>query len=123
MPNEHFDTKDLNRTWQYGLLCPADLCTVQQTCHHIAENSLLHFLFTHWSFCRDREKFFSFVRDACSNTFKVNIDKALGHLTKSGKVTDEDIRDLFYGDYSNPDGDRVYAEISDLKSLMSVMEQ
>lgn len=73
--------------------------------------------------CIDREKFFNFVRDACGNTFKVSIDKALAHLTKSGKVKDENIRDLFFGDYSNPDGDRVYNEIQDLKGLMKVMEQ
>jgi hypothetical protein len=71
----------------------------------------------------DREKFFNFVRDACGNTFKVSIDKALSHLSKSGKVKDEDIRDLFFGDYANPDGDHAYDEIPDLKSLMHAMEQ
>jgi hypothetical protein len=70
-----------------------------------------------------REKFFNFVRDACGNTFKVSIDKALGHLTKSGKIKDEDIRDLFFGDFANPDGDHAYDEIPDLKSLMLAMEQ
>jgi len=63
------------------------------------------------------------VRDACGNTFKVSIDKALAHLTKSGKVKDENIRDLFFGDYGTPDGEHAYNEIQDLSSLTRVMDQ
>lgn len=47
----------------------------------------------------------------------------LGHLTVSGKVEDDDIRSLFFGDYSKPDSDtRAYDEITDLKALTAVME-
>jgi hypothetical protein len=93
---------------------------------HVGCLVMFFFLKPHMLVCimlTDREKFFNFVRDACGNTFKVSIDKALGHLSKSGKVKDEDIRDLFYGDFANPDGDHAYDEISDMKSLMHVMEQ
>jgi dynein heavy chain len=70
-----------------------------------------------------REKFFGIVRDVCQDSFKTSIDKVLGHLTMSGKVKDEHIRSLFFGDYMNPDGERIYDEVTDLKQLTKIMEQ
>ncbi|XP_029639148.1 dynein heavy chain 3, axonemal-like isoform X2 [Octopus sinensis] len=70
----------------------------------------------------DREMFFSIVKDSCQNNFKVNIDKVLGHLSKSGKVKDSDVRNLFFGDFANPDQKTTYDEIQDLKELTKVME-
>ena len=47
----------------------------------------------------------------------------LSHLTPSGKVTDETIRSLFFGDYGKPDADnKAYDEITDMHSLTEVME-
>ncbi|KAJ8399894.1 hypothetical protein AAFF_G00406240 [Aldrovandia affinis] len=49
--------------------------------------------------------------------------RLLNHLSPSGKVTDESIRSLFFGDYGKPDSDtKAYDEITDLKQLMGVME-
>ena len=70
-----------------------------------------------------REKFFNIVRNVCQDSFKLSIDKVLGHLTMSGKVQDGHIRSLFFGDYMNPEGDRVYNEVTDLKELTKIMEQ
>ena len=53
----------------------------------------------------------------------MNIDKVLGRLSRSGSVVDDDIRSLFFGDYSNPEGSRDYDEITDLKQLTKVIEQ
>ena len=69
-----------------------------------------------------REKFFKIVRDVTQNSFKLSIDKVLGHLTMSGKVTDDHIRSLFFGDYMNPEGEKIYDEVSDLKELTKIME-
>lgn len=66
--------------------------------------------------------FFKIVKNNCQDSFKQNIDKILGHLSKSGKVTDADIRSLFFGDFFNPEN-KVYTEITDLKELTVVMEQ
>ena len=74
-----------------------------------------------WFSCR--EKFFAIVKEVCGNSFKMNIDKVLGRLSRSGSVVDDDIRSLFFGDYSNPEGSRDYDEITDLKQLTKVIEQ
>ncbi len=75
------------------------------------------------SVCCSREKFFQIVKDTCQNNFKVSIDKILGHLTMSGKVKEDNIRSLFFGDFMHPEGEKVYDEITDLKELTRIMDQ
>ncbi|XP_033740540.1 dynein heavy chain 3, axonemal-like isoform X1 [Pecten maximus] len=69
----------------------------------------------------DREMFFNIVKEQCSNHFKTNIDKLLGHLSKSGSVMDDNIRNLFFGDFMIQEN-KIYDEISDFKQLSSMME-
>ncbi|CAL8305136.1 unnamed protein product [Lota lota] len=72
---------------------------------------------------QDREMFFNIVQNRTSGFFKQSIDKVLGHLSLNGKVEDEDIRSLFFGDYGKPDADpKAYDEVRDLKALQEVME-
>jgi len=68
-----------------------------------------------------REKFFVHVRDVCQSSYKLSIDKVLGHLSKSGRVTDDHIRSLFFGDYMQTE--RIYDEVTDLRDLHKTMEQ
>lgn len=76
------------------------------------DNSLIFF----------REMFFKIVKEQCSNSFKMNIDKILGHLSASGTVVDENIRSLFFGDYMIAEN-KVYDEVTDLKQLTEVIEK
>jgi len=69
----------------------------------------------------NREKFFTHVRDVCQSGYKVSMDKVLGHLSKSGKVKEDHIRSLFFGDYMQTE--RVYDEVTDLRDLNKRMEQ
>ncbi|KAK2921231.1 hypothetical protein Q8A73_000716 [Channa argus] len=71
----------------------------------------------------DKEIFFSIVKERTSNFFKQSVEKLLSHLTPDGKVVDESIRSLFFGDYATPEsGNKVYDEITDLNALQEVME-
>uniref|UniRef100_A0A3Q3EKF3 Dynein axonemal heavy chain 3 n=1 Tax=Labrus bergylta TaxID=56723 RepID=A0A3Q3EKF3_9LABR len=71
----------------------------------------------------DKETFFSIVKERTSGYFKQSVEKLLGHLSPDGKVADESIRSLFFGDYANPDSDvKAYDEITDLRALQEVME-
>ena len=69
-----------------------------------------------------RTAFFNIVKDQCQSHFKQSIDKVLSHLSISGKVNDDDVRGLFFGDYINSEN-KVYDEITDFKELSNVMEQ
>ena len=93
-------------------------------------NSVLHLLLlflirnfpTTVPFFQYRVTFFNIVREQLQDHFKQSIDKILGHLSKSGKVVDDDVRGLFFGDYMNPEN-KVYDEITDFKELTLVMEK
>uniref|UniRef100_A0A5F8HDN5 Dynein axonemal heavy chain 3 n=1 Tax=Monodelphis domestica TaxID=13616 RepID=A0A5F8HDN5_MONDO len=71
----------------------------------------------------DRQVFFGMVKDTTTNCFKQTIEKVLIHLSPSGKIIDDNIRSLFFGDFLKPEADvKIYDEIIDLKTLTSVME-
>jgi len=70
-----------------------------------------------------REKFFEMVKDTLQSRFNVSMDKVLGHFTLSGKIKEDNVRDLFFGDYMSPDGERVYDEVTDFKLLTKTFEQ
>ena len=63
------------------------------------------------------------MRNVTQDSFKLSIDKVLGHLTRDGKLKDDHIRSLFFGDYMNPDGEKVFDEVTDMKELTRIMEQ
>ncbi|CAH8492971.1 unnamed protein product, partial [Dicrocoelium dendriticum] len=68
----------------------------------------------------DEDRFFEIVRQTCSDCFRTNLDKVLGHLSRSGRVSDEDVRDLLFGNYMQDDN--TYNEVKDLKELTNRME-
>ncbi|XP_061086442.1 dynein axonemal heavy chain 3 [Conger conger] len=118
-----FNLRDFTRVIRGVLLCPHT---------HLQEGDKLIRLWIHEVYRvfydrlidnEDRETFFEIVKARTSDFFKQSTDKLLSHLSPSGKVTDEEIRNLFFGDYGKPDSDsKAYDEITDLKQLTGVME-
>ncbi|GCC38553.1 hypothetical protein chiPu_0017068 [Chiloscyllium punctatum] len=118
-----FNLRDFSRVIKGVLLCPNT---------HLKEGDKLIRLWIHEVYRvfydrliadDDRKIFFQIIKETTSNFFKQSVDKVLSHLTPSGKVTDDNIRSLFFGDYLKPDSSaKAYDEIVDLKQLTSVME-
>ncbi|XP_077305116.1 dynein axonemal heavy chain 3 [Lithobates pipiens] len=118
-----FNLRDFSRVVRGVLLCPHT---------HLQDNDKLIRLWIHEVYRvfydrlidpEDRQMFFNMVKETTSNCFKQSVDKVLSHLAPTGKVVDDNIRSLFFGDYFKPDSDvRVYDEITDLKQLTNVME-
>ncbi|XP_050953838.1 dynein axonemal heavy chain 3 [Labeo rohita] len=118
-----FNLRDFARVIRGVMLCPST---------HMQEGDKLIRLWIHEVYRvfydrlidnEDREKFFSIVKERTSAYFKQSIDKLLGHLTLSGKVEDDSIRSLFFGDYAKPDSaSKPYDEITDLSTLTEVMD-
>ncbi|KAK2854426.1 hypothetical protein Q7C36_006295 [Tachysurus vachellii] len=119
-----FNLRDFARVVKGVLLCPHT---------HMQEGDKLIRLWIHEIYrvfydrlidSEDRTTFFNIVRERTSAYFKQTLDKLLCHLSPSGKVSDDHIRSLFFGDYATPDLDanRTYDEIRDLNSLTKVME-
>nr|XP_043909238.1 dynein axonemal heavy chain 3-like [Solea senegalensis] len=72
---------------------------------------------------KDKGTFFGIVKQRTTKHFKLSLDNLLRHLTTNGKVVDENIRSLFFGDYIKPDTEsKIYDEITDVNVLQEVME-
>ncbi|XP_062444589.1 dynein axonemal heavy chain 3 [Rhea pennata] len=118
-----FNLRDFSRVIKGVLLCPHT---------HLQDGDKLIRLWIHEVYRvfydrlvdqEDRKVFFQMVKETTSNSFKQSIDKVLSHLSPTGKISDDNIRSLFFGDYLKPDSNvKVYDEITNLKQLTTVME-
>ncbi|XP_025972035.2 dynein axonemal heavy chain 3 [Dromaius novaehollandiae] len=118
-----FNLRDFSRVIKGVLLCPHT---------HLQDGDKLIRLWIHEVYRvfydrlvdqEDRKMFFQMVKETTSNSFKQSIDKVLSHLSPTGKISDDNIRSLFFGDYLKPDSNvKVYDEITNLKQLTTMME-
>nr|XP_055037339.1 dynein axonemal heavy chain 3 isoform X1 [Misgurnus anguillicaudatus]XP_055037340.1 dynein axonemal heavy chain 3 isoform X1 [Misgurnus anguillicaudatus] len=118
-----FNLRDFARVIRGVMLCPST---------HLQEGDKLIRLWIHEVYRvfydrlidnQDRDLFFNIVKEKTSAYFKQTLDKVLGHLTLSGKVEDDSIRSLFFGDYGKPDSaSKPYDEITDMRALTEVMD-
>ncbi|XP_010216373.1 PREDICTED: dynein heavy chain 3, axonemal [Tinamus guttatus] len=118
-----FNLRDFSRVIKGVLLCPHT---------HLQDGDKLIRLWIHEVYRvfydrlvdqEDRNVFFQMVKETISNSFKQSIDKVLSHLSPTGKISDDNIRSLFFGDYLKPDSTvKVYDEITNLKQLTTMME-
>ncbi|XP_044289654.1 dynein axonemal heavy chain 3 isoform X4 [Varanus komodoensis] len=118
-----FNLRDFSRVIRGVLLCPHT---------HLQDGEKLIRLWIHEVYrvfydrlidAEDREVFFNMVKETTSDCFKQSVDKVLSHLSPTGKISDNNIRSLFFGDFFKPSSDtKIYDEITDLGKLTSVME-
>uniref|UniRef100_A0A670IHN2 Dynein axonemal heavy chain 12 n=1 Tax=Podarcis muralis TaxID=64176 RepID=A0A670IHN2_PODMU len=72
----------------------------------------------------DRAWLFKLMKDIVKEHFKESFDAVFSHL-RQGNVTEEDMRNLLFGDYMNPDleGDeRLYFEIQSVQMFSDVVD-
>nr|KAG5713480.1 hypothetical protein BaRGS_025028 [Batillaria attramentaria] len=117
-----FNLRDFARVIKGVLLVPASHMTEPEKLIRLWVHEVYRVFYDRLVDESDRVTFFNIVREECQHHFKQSIDKILGHLSKSGKVVDDNIRGLFFGDYINPE-QKAYDEITDFKELTNIMEQ
>ncbi|XP_042559183.1 dynein axonemal heavy chain 3 isoform X2 [Clupea harengus] len=118
-----FNLRDFSRVIKGVLLAPATTLKEGDKLIRLWIHEIYRVFYDRLIDNEDRETFFNIVKERTSDYFKQSMDKLLGHISTSVKVEDEDIRSLFFGDYTKPDSDsRAYDEITDLKALTSIMD-
>uniref|UniRef100_A0A8W4FGK9 Dynein axonemal heavy chain 3 n=1 Tax=Sus scrofa TaxID=9823 RepID=A0A8W4FGK9_PIG len=106
-----FNLRDFSRVIQGVLLCPhTHLQKFIRLWIHEVYRVFYDRLIDH----EDRQVFFNMI---CL------FSQVLIHLSPTGKIVDDNIRSLFFGDFFKPESDqKIYDEITDLKQLTAVME-
>jgi len=73
---------------------------------------------------QDRAFFFELIKDACKKQFNKDMGSLMQHLVPSGKLCDDHIRSLFFGDYMTPDStEKIYNEVLEIDSLTKQIER
>ena len=74
--------------------------------------------------------FLSSIKKSVADIFKENFDSVFEHLADNGKgsgrVSEEDLRSLLFGDFMHPDlepEERYYEEVKVIDSMYGVVEQ
>ncbi|EDM17633.1 rCG40149 [Rattus norvegicus] len=118
-----FNLRDFSRVIQGVLLCPHTHLQDLEKFIRLWIHEVYRVFYDRLIDNDDRQTFFNLVKETTSNCFKQTVEKVLIHLSPTGKITDENIRSLFFGDFLKPESDqKIYDEIIDLRNLTVVME-
>lgn len=72
----------------------------------------------------DRLFFFDLIKDTTKKQFGKDMGSLFRHIVPTGKLCDDNIRSLFFGDYMTPDAaDKIYNEVLEVNTLTSQMER
>ncbi|XP_044246158.1 dynein axonemal heavy chain 3 [Ursus arctos] len=118
-----FNLRDFSRVIQGVLLCPHTHLQDVEKFIRLWIHEVYRVFYDRLIDHEDRQVFFNIVKETTSNCFKQTMEKVLIHLSPTGKIVDDNIRSLFFGDFFKPESDqKIYDEITDLKQLTVVME-
>ncbi|XP_006876041.1 PREDICTED: dynein heavy chain 3, axonemal [Chrysochloris asiatica] len=118
-----FNLRDFSRVIQGVLLCPHTHLQDVEKFIRLWIHEVYRVFYDRLIDQEDRQVFFNMVKETTANCFKQTVEKVLIHLSPTGKIVDDNIRSLFFGDFFQPESDqKIYDEITDLKQLTVVME-
>ncbi|XP_019508320.1 PREDICTED: dynein heavy chain 12, axonemal [Hipposideros armiger] len=122
-----FNLRDFSRVVQGCLLIERDAVESKHTMTRLFVHEVLRVFYDRLTNDEDRSWLFSLTKIVIKDHFKESFDSIFSHLRKeNAPVTEEDLRNLMFGDYMNPDleGDeRVYIEITNIHHFSDIVEQ
>ncbi|XP_055840841.1 dynein axonemal heavy chain 3 isoform X1 [Episyrphus balteatus] len=73
---------------------------------------------------QDRELLLEMARNACKSHLRFSLEQAMEErIGKGAKLTDDDLRNLFFGNYMEPDAEpKIYDEVESYDKLEKVMQ-
>lgn len=119
-----FNLRDFSRVVSGVLLVPKTHMTEGDKLIRLWVHEVYRIFYDRLIDDKDREQFFGIVQETLHQQFKMTTDKLLGHLAHSGRVVDDDIRGLFFGDYMIPGAEpKIYNEVQNFKELTATIEK
>uniref|UniRef100_G1R6N8 Dynein axonemal heavy chain 12 n=1 Tax=Nomascus leucogenys TaxID=61853 RepID=G1R6N8_NOMLE len=122
-----FNLRDFSRVIRGCLLVERDAMASKHTMIRLFVHEVLRVFYDRLISDDDRRWLFQLTKTVIKDHFKESFDSIFSHLRKQNTpVTEEDLRNLMFGDYMNPDlegDDRVYIEIPNIHHFSDVVDQ
>uniref|UniRef100_A0A2K5C5A9 Dynein axonemal heavy chain 12 n=1 Tax=Aotus nancymaae TaxID=37293 RepID=A0A2K5C5A9_AOTNA len=122
-----FNLRDFSRVIRGCLLIERDSVQSKHTMIRLFVHEVLRVFYDRLINDDDRRWLFQLTKTVIKDHFKESFDSIFSHLRKqNAPVTEEDLRNLMFGDYMNPDleGDeRLYIEIPNTHHFNDVVDQ
>ncbi|XP_021099628.1 dynein heavy chain 12, axonemal [Heterocephalus glaber] len=122
-----FNLRDFSRVIRGCLLIKRHAVENKQTMIRLFVHEVLRVFYDRLINDDDRKWLFKLIKTVTKDHFKESFDSIFLHLRKENKpTTEEDLRNLMFGDYMNPDlegDDRVYIEITNIHHFNDIVDQ
>ncbi|XP_075883238.1 dynein axonemal heavy chain 12 isoform X2 [Nelusetta ayraudi] len=120
-----FNLRDFSRVIQGCLLLKKQSLENKHTLIRLFVHEVFRVFYDRLVDDKDREWLFELMHTIVKNSFDESFEKVFEHLKQGSKLVEEDLRNLLFGDYMNPDledDERLYAEVPSVDSFCEVVE-
>ncbi|XP_067448608.1 dynein axonemal heavy chain 12 [Thunnus thynnus] len=120
-----FNLRDFSRVIQGCLLLKKQSLENKRTMIRLFVHEVFRVYYDRLVDDKDRAWIFQLMNRILKDHFKESFDQVFDHLIKGSKLVEEDMRNLLFGDYMNPDledDERLYAEVPSMESFAQVVE-
>ncbi|KAM4563453.1 dynein axonemal heavy chain 12 isoform 1-T1 [Odontesthes bonariensis] len=120
-----FNLRDFSRVIQGCLLLKKESLENKRTMIRLFVHEVFRVYYDRLVDDKDRTWLYNLMNGILKDHFKESFDQVFDHLKQGSKLVEEDIRNLLFGDYMNPDledDERLYAEVPSMKTFAEVVE-
>ncbi|KAM8863638.1 dynein axonemal heavy chain 12 [Spinachia spinachia] len=120
-----FNLRDFSRVIQGCLLLKKDSLENKRTMVRLFVHEVFRVFYDRLVDDKDRAWLYQLMDDILKNHFKESFNQVFDHLKQSSRLVEEDMQNLLFGDYMNPDledDERLYAEVPSMESFSQVVE-
>ncbi|XP_068561369.1 dynein axonemal heavy chain 12 [Cebidichthys violaceus] len=120
-----FNLRDFSRVIQGCLLLKKASLANKHTMIRLFVHEVFRVYYDRLVDDKDRAWLYKLMNSILKDHFKESFDQVFDHLKQSSRLVEEDMRNLLFGDYMNPDledDERSYAEVPSMESFSQVVQ-
>ncbi|KAK5863728.1 hypothetical protein PBY51_000737 [Eleginops maclovinus] len=120
-----FNLRDFSRVVQGCLLLKKDSLDNKRTMIRLFVHEVFRVYYDRLVDDKDRAWLYQLMNGILKDHFKESFDQVFDHLKQGSRLVEEDMRNLLFGDYMNPDledDERLYSEVPSMESFSEVVE-
>ncbi|XP_026189143.1 dynein heavy chain 12, axonemal isoform X3 [Mastacembelus armatus] len=120
-----FNLRDFSRVIQGCLLLKKQSLENKRTMIRLFVHEVYRVYYDRLVDEKDQAWLYQLMNSIVRDHFKESFDQVFDHVKQGSKLVEEDMRNLLFGDYMNPDledDERLYAEVPSMESFAQVVE-